>query len=86
MYVVTVDPESSPARSFLGHFYYQKWDRTREPCLYVGNAQAGPSFEVPDPNDSVIEGYYRDYILQGEDENLFATGYTYSQFEEERCN
>ena len=51
-----VNPESFPARSFLGHFYHLKWDKSREPCLYVGNAQGGPSFEVPDPNDSVIEG------------------------------
>ena len=86
MYVVTVEPEDAPARSFLGHFYHLKWDKTREPCLYVGNAQGGPSYEVPDPNDSVIEGRYRDYIFDGADENLFATGYTYSQFEEGRCS
>lgn len=86
VYIVTVDPESSPARSFLGHFYHLKWDKTRETCLYVGNAQGGPSFEVMDPNDSVIEGRYRDYILQGGDGNLFETDYTYSQFDESRCN
>ena len=85
VYVVRVAPESSPARSFLGHIYHLKWDKSREPCLYVGNAQGGPSFEVPDPNDSVIEGRYRDYILQGGDGNLFETSYTYSQFEENRC-
>ena len=82
-YVVTVQPTSSPARSFLGEFYHLKWDKTREPCLYVGNAQGGPSAEVEEPDDSIIEGNYRDYIIKSED--LFDTVYTYSRFNENRC-
>ena len=82
-YVVTVQPASSAARSFLGEFYHLKWDKTREPCLYAGNAQGGPSAEVQDPNDSIIEGRYRDYIIQSED--LFDTEYVYSRFNEDRC-
>ena len=82
-YVVTVLPESSPPRSFLGLFYTQKWDHSSGPCLYVGNAQGGPSSEVQDPNDSVIEGDYLDYFIQGGD--LFETEYRFVQFEEERC-
>ena len=83
---MSVHPKSSPVRSFLGEFYTYTWDATRESCLYVGDAQGGPISIVPDPkfNDSVIEGNYWDYILQGEDENLFETNYTYSQFEENR--
>ena len=81
---MTVEPPSPPARSFLGHLYHLKWDKTREDCVYVGNAQGGPSFEVLDPNDSVIQGRYRDYILSSGD--LFETSYTYSEFEEARCS
>ena len=80
---MTVEPESSPPRSFLGHLYHLKWDKTREPCVYVGNAQGGASYEVLDPNDSVIEGRYRDYFI--DDDELFGTSYDYSQFEESRC-
>ena len=81
--MVTVVPESSSPRRFLGEFHTQKWDFSSGPCLYVGNAQGGPSFEVEDPNDSVVEGYYREYIIEGGD--LFETEYKYNQFEEERC-
>ena len=84
IYVVTVQPpDPSPSRSFLGEFYDRKWDRTNEPCLYVGNAQGGKSYDVEDPNDSVIEGNYREYFIENED--LFETNYKYVQFEEERC-
>lgn len=83
-YVVTVESASGgPSRSFLGEFYHLKWDKSREPCLYAGNAQGGPSYEVEEPNDSVIEGRYREYIISNED--LFETRYMYSQFEEDRC-
>lgn len=83
-YVVTVEPEApSPPRSFLGEFYHLKWDKSREPCLYVGNAQGGPSYEIEDPNDSVIEGRYREYIIASDD--LFETEYVYTQFADDRC-
>ena len=82
-YTVTVEPEDSPARSFLGEFYHLKWDKSREDCLYVGNAQGGPTSEFDDPNDSVIEGHYRDYIIESGD--LFETTYKYNKFEDDRC-
>lgn len=83
IYVVTVKPESASARSFIGEFYHLKWDRSREPCLYVGNAQGGPSYDIEEPNDSIIEGEYNDYIIENDD--LFETTYTYVKFEEDRC-
>ena len=80
---MTVMPESSSPRSFLGEFYHLKWDTSREPCLYAGNAQGGPGYEVEDPNDSIIEGDYSDYIIPSGD--LFETEFKYVQFDEERC-
>ena len=84
-YIVTVQPwdDSSPSRSFLGIFFSQKWDNSAGPCLYVGNAQGGPSYEVEDPNDSVIEGDYFDYLIPSED--MFETEYKFAQFDEGRC-
>ena len=85
-YNVTVLPwnESSLPRSFLGIFFTQKWDSSAGPCLYVGNAQGGPSSEVEDPNDSVIEGDYIDYLIPGGD--MFEAEYKFAQFQEERCS
>ena len=83
IYVVKVQPKSGPARSFLGEFYHLTWDKSREPCLYVGTGQGGPTYEVEDPNDSVIEGHYRDYIIDNGD--LFETTYKYVRFDEGRC-
>ena len=86
-YVVTIEPgDDSPTRSFLGQFYHLKWDKSRESCLYVGNSQAGSSYESEDPNapnDSIIEGRYRDYIMISDD--LFGTDFAYNEFEEDRC-
>ena len=78
-------PESSPPRSFLGAFYPLKWDGSKEPCLYVGNAQGGPSYTYSDddPRDSIIEGRYRDYIMKGG--SPFETQYAYTKFDEGRC-
>ena len=88
-YYITVDnilPNTSPTRTFLAVLQIRSWDRTRGPCLYAGNRQAGPTGDIPEdqlPNDSVIEGEYRDYIVSGE----YATDCFYcGQFDESRCN
>lgn len=38
-------------------------------------------YEVQDPNDPLIEGRYKDYIVDGP----FATEFDYSHFNEEMC-
>ena len=45
------------------------WELERRLCYFVGSGQAGPLAEVSEPNNSVIEGVYSDYII----ESLFAT-------------
>ena len=59
----------------------EEFELERRPCYFVGSGQAGLLVEVSEPNDSVIEGVYSDYII----ESLFATSYTYSHFLEGRC-
>ena len=56
----------------------------RRPCYFVGNGQGGKlsKEEISEPNDSVIEGRYTDYIV----ESTFATDYKYSHFDERKCN
>ena len=77
-YIITVRYPGTPPRSFVGIESSVTWERS---CYFVGSWQAGPLVEVSEPNDSVIEGVYSDYII----ESLFATSYTYSHFLEGRC-
>lgn len=75
-YIVQVTPESSAQRSFVGEFLHLLWDKTESACLYAGNAQGGPSY-LDDPSHSVIEGNYRDYIVDG----IFESSYEYTRFD-----
>ena len=74
-YNVTVVPTDSAPRSFLGQAFPETWDTTQEQCLYVGDGQGGWSGEFKQLPDSVIEGSYTDYILDG----LFQTTYKFSR-------
>lgn len=74
---VTVSPPDSPPRSFLGDSFPRTWDNTKEHCLYVGNGQGGWSGEFQELPDSVIEGRYNDYIVDG----MFETDFKFSRME-----
>ena len=84
-YVITVRYPGAPLRSFVGIKSDVTWELERRPCYFVGNGQGGKlskeEIASPDPNDSVIEGYYTDYIV----ESTFATDYKYSHFDERKC-
>ena len=81
-YVVNLThPATSEPRAFSGYSYQLTWDFKEAACLYVGNRQAGPIAEVDDPNDSVIEGTYKDYRVA----NAFQTDYEFGLFSEDRC-
>ena len=83
LYNVTVQEANDPDdprvsyRSFLGNLHPRTWDNTHEECLYVGNGQGGPAVEVPAFTDSVIEGSYRDYIVN----SMFETDFAYDRIE-----
>ena len=51
------------------------------PCLYVGNSQAGKLGEEVEPNDSVIEGSYQDYIV----DSVFSPSFRFAQIDENNC-
>ena len=81
-YSITVShPDAERERMFTAILYDFNWEFARQPCFYAGNQQGGPIAEVMDPNDSVIEGEYFDY----QTEELFATGYKFTRFEENQC-
>ena len=65
-FYLTISPPSGNTRTFVGVLQERSWDKTRVPCIYVGNRQAGPIGDIPEdevPNDSVIEGQYLSYIV-----------------------
>lgn len=81
--IVTYRPGSDNSRQFVSLLEPRSWDRTKQPCLYSGNRQGGPIGDIDsDPNDSVIEGTYTDYIVNG----LFESGCIYcSMFDNDQC-
>ena len=69
-------------RSYVGILYQSTWDKTEEPCLYVGSRQSGPIGGVIAPNDPVIASMYTDYKVSAaysEEE------YEFGLFNEKRC-
>ena len=81
-YTVYVDHPKSEPRHFTGLRYPMSWEFESKECLYVGNKQGGPISEVDDPNDSVIEGDYQDYITA----DSFETDFKYTVFNSDMCH
>ena len=80
-YVLSFSHGNSITRSFTGFLYNLSWEYKFQPCLYVGNKQGGAIYEVEDPNDSVIQGMYTEYIV----DTLFQTSFMYGLFDESQC-
>lgn len=74
-------PDFSGERRFTGILTDSNWEFKKTPCFYVGDQQGGPVYEVDDPNDSVIEGQYDEYVIDG----AFETTFKYSKFDSSRC-
>lgn len=80
-YVVSFTrPISNQDVSFAGWLFPLTWELKRGPCLLVGSYQAGPTYRVENTNDSVIEGVYTEYEVDG----LYETDFRYSEFGD-RC-
>ncbi|XP_064388126.1 uncharacterized protein LOC135336294 [Halichondria panicea] len=81
LYQVTIE-HPNERREFTAWLYPLTWEYRREYCLYTGNQQAGPVYEVESPNDPVIEGTYADYIV----DTAYGTDFAFTHFNERRCN
>ena len=77
-YLVELMPKNKPKRSFVGFLEESTWNFEKTPCIYAGNSQGGPIYEVVDgePNDSVIEGTIEDYST---------ANFVYDHFDNRRC-
>ena len=78
---VTVQPPDSSVRQFLGDEYDRTWENEHRPCYYCGSSQGGASNVVSDPDDSVIEGNFKEYRTA----SINSTAFTHSQFDLARC-
>ena len=76
-------PDGSETRTFTGWLYELTWELEEGPCLYVGNRQGGPIYEVPDPNAPVIAELYTEYAV----ESAFSEeNYSFGMFDESQCS
>ena len=73
---------SREPRTYTGWLYELTQSFEEGPCLYVGNRQAGPIYEVTDPNDGVIEGGYKSYRVPSA---FSEEEYAFGLFNEDRC-
>ena len=75
------EPGHESYRIFPAIFYPLVWDRSYNGCYYAGDSQGGPEISR-NPMNSVIEGHYTQYSLDGP----FDTEYLYSQFDAAACS
>ena len=83
-YVVNITSSfTGEERSYTGRLNELTWSlEVKCPCLYVGNRQAGPIYEIRAPNDSIIEGHYSEYLVP----DIFSEEqFIYGLFEEDNC-
>lgn len=76
-YIELYDEGHDRHRIFPAFFYDLVWDHSYDGCYYAGNSQGGPE-RSRDPINSVIEGTYSNYIMDG----LFDTEFEYDRFDE----
>ena len=81
-YILNLTTPGSEPRSFTGWFYDLTWEFEEGPCLYVGNRQGGPIYEVRDPNDEVVAELYREYQVNGA---FSEEDYSFGMFDESNC-
>ena len=67
-------------RKFTAIFLPLVWDRSATSCYYAGDSQGGPE-RSRNPVNSVIEGHYSQYIMEG----LFDTEFLYNRFDDSAC-
>ena len=82
-YILIVNYPNTPPRRFVTFLHSPTWDRRgKEYCLYGGNRQGGGIFEIESPNDPVIQGQYRDYIVGKQ----FGVEFVYTHFDSSQCS
>ena len=82
-FILNLTTPGSAPRSFTGWLYELTWEFEQGPCLYVGNRQAGPIYEVPEPNGPVIAELYTEYAV---DSAFSEENYSFGMFDENRCS
>ena len=81
-YRVDLKPSNRPPQSFIGFLEPVTWDFTHQQCIFAGNSQGGPIYEVGDgePNDSLLQS--KSYTAHDyKTDSAFDPTYLYSQFD-----
>jgi hypothetical protein len=80
LYQITVFPVSGGVpRRFIGELFHRNWSKSLKRCIYAGNSQGASLADIKGgPQDSVIEGNYKDYAVPG---GLLKTDFTFNQFQ-----
>ena len=78
--VMILEHDGTIKRKFKGLLYPQTWSNLNKNCIYAGDSQGGRSYGAP-LNETVIEGNYLQYIVDG----LFECNYTFGRFEAPAC-
>ncbi len=74
--------DSGKTTSFTGLLQEQTWSKEPFPCLYAGDRQGGAIYEVIEPNDPVVEGSYKDYIVPSA---FSEKDYVFGLFDDSKC-
>ena len=82
LYIITVNPPRGTRRRFVGELLPLPWEMNPTGCLYAGHSQGGPVQELNSPTNSVIEGNYEEYRVNG----LHETTFMYTRFDEGLCH
>ena len=82
-YVITTNHPDEGMRQFVGWIWPRTWENQHEYCLYSGQYQGGPLYEIVDDtvNDGVIFGTYDDYEV----DSSYATNFSYTHFDKSQC-
>lgn len=80
-YLVNIT-QAGQSRGLIGIYYPQNWQGDAQPCMYVGDRQAGPNYSIADYDGGVVEGTFDDYEVQGP---LTEGNYKFGLFEKDKC-
>ena len=82
-YVITTNHPDEGMRQFVGWIWPLTWEHQLEYCLYSGQYQGGPLYEIVDDtvNNGVIFGTYDDYEV----DSSYGTDFAYTHFNISQC-
>lgn len=60
-YLVNITTPTGRSRGLVGFIHPNNWQGDQQTCMYVGDRQGGPNYNIAGYSDGVVEGSYKDY-------------------------